>query len=465
MRITKKLVIDTIFLLLFCSISLSGQEEMYSPYPCVFIHGIGSSEELWDVARGLPDYKTGLGQYFGSIWPVYPGWDKDTKPYLEAFSFVPNDASIDYASQDDIGQDHKLAIQVKSILKKYYGDDWMDNPEAKVILVGHSSGGLASRSMLVEFPQLKPHIEKIVTIGTPHNGSRYYNPNACEPHNLALFYWLPIPNWKWFNWIVPGFADFVTSIIDRRFSPNGEDLNKDNTFLRNLNNSGNLPNQYGPHYVSIIGKHGISDSYIVTIWGIATAQAVYLSLHGRFVEAALKLGSAGYFDWWNKNSDGGVHVKSQNINKVGTGFNSEEIWINSFHSDVDVDKGPIHIHWHNGEARKWEFTRAAIEEPPVIHLDSVVTDKGTYVVSGTKDTVDGFILGLKGRVDDYLLASNKLRISCNYFAPRRLHWPNELGFNDNNFKVEDIQNQIYFGWNYIEITSENVLGEKAEPKT
>jgi pimeloyl-ACP methyl ester carboxylesterase len=354
----KSIGVLLIVTLLLISSSCMFGNDTYAPYPVVFVHGIGSSGALWDVAR---DWDSGLGQYFNDNGiPIYPGWNPDIKPYLESFSFDPPDGSIDYDGQDDIGYDHKLARQVKWNLDKYFGDgdtsdisDWMGNPEAKVILIGHSSGSLASRSMILEFSELKPHIEKIVTIGTPHNGSRYYNPNACEPHNLALFYWLPIPNWKWFNWIVPGFADFIISIVDRRFSPNGEDLNKDNIFIRNLNDSNNLPIQYGPHYVSIIGKHGISDVCIVSIWGVATAQAIYLSAHFRFVEAGLKLASAGYFDWWNKNSDGGVHVKSQNINKIGTGFDAEEIWINSFHSDIDAGL----IHWHNGEARKWAITR------------------------------------------------------------------------------------------------------------
>ena len=157
MKLTKQLVINISLLFLSCVAFLSGQEDMYSPYPCVFIHGIGSSKKLWNVARGYPDYKTGLGKFYHEpfIDPRYPGWNAQTKPYLEAFSFVPNTGSVDYDSQDDIGQDHKLAKQVKWILDKYYGDgdttdmsDWMDNPDAKVILVGHSTGGLATREAL-----------------------------------------------------------------------------------------------------------------------------------------------------------------------------------------------------------------------------------------------------------------------------------------------------------------------------
>ena len=121
--------------------------------------------------------------------------------------------------------------------------------------------------------------------------------------------------------------------------------------------------------------------------------------------------------------------------------------------------------WHCHETCQWQHFINAIEDPPVIYLDSVVTDKGTYAVSGTIDTVDGFILGLKGRLDDYLLASNTLKVSTNYGFPEQLEWPEEIGYKDNWFEIDSIWERTYYGENHIEITSKNIAGDPPDIKT
>jgi len=85
-------------------------------------------------------------------------------------------------------QGKAVGIAIKHVLALRFGSDaWLDNPAAKVVLVGHSMGGLAAREYLqrcATAPLAAPlwwvdqtdrmgghRVAHIVTIGTPHRGS------------------------------------------------------------------------------------------------------------------------------------------------------------------------------------------------------------------------------------------------------------------------------------------------------
>ncbi|RKZ19222.1 hypothetical protein DRQ17_01545, partial [bacterium] len=74
---------------------------------------------------------------------------------------------------DTLGWEHSkgasslLWERVKEVLEEYYGEDWEDNPDAKVIIVAHSMGGLVTREALRVYPEMRGRIEKVVMIGTP----------------------------------------------------------------------------------------------------------------------------------------------------------------------------------------------------------------------------------------------------------------------------------------------------------
>jgi len=82
--------------------------------------------------------------------PAYPN-----KAFLEIYNFKHPLGSFDpdagggfppWAEQEGWGTE--LRGKIEKTLKEYYGSDWANDPEAKVILIGHSTGGLATREAL-----------------------------------------------------------------------------------------------------------------------------------------------------------------------------------------------------------------------------------------------------------------------------------------------------------------------------
>lgn len=81
------------------------------------------------------------------------------------------------AAIDKYGQANQLVDRMKEVLDNHYGvDAWKGNPEAVIDLVCHSQGGLVARlaayhsnSQSLDNPI--NHINRIITLGTPHWGS------------------------------------------------------------------------------------------------------------------------------------------------------------------------------------------------------------------------------------------------------------------------------------------------------
>ena len=66
-----------------------------------------------------------------------------------------------------------FAIFVEKVLNACYGDNWRENPDAKVDVVAHSMGGLVVRAAIkwYEMPcgePVKERVRKLITIGTPN---------------------------------------------------------------------------------------------------------------------------------------------------------------------------------------------------------------------------------------------------------------------------------------------------------
>ncbi|MEO0254903.1 MAG: hypothetical protein ABIN20_05740, partial [candidate division WOR-3 bacterium] len=158
--------------------------EPYKPYPIIFIHGYTSNAGTWG-ADWDKDNRTdtlkgpGKGTYkffLDKMTPYCIVWDaidktytkpSDTsiavqpilypnKSFLEVFNANYPLGSIDeeagniifpYESQKGWG--YEIGERIENVLKEYYGNDWQDNPNAKVVLIAHSMGGPSSRWALV----------------------------------------------------------------------------------------------------------------------------------------------------------------------------------------------------------------------------------------------------------------------------------------------------------------------------
>ncbi len=85
--------------------------------------------------------------------------EKDGWSNVYTWSYIPPFKSIpDYAEQ--------LKREVDKILK--------NGPHDKVVLIGHSMGGLLARHYINHL-QGKSHVEKLVTLGTPHKGTQLWS--------------------------------------------------------------------------------------------------------------------------------------------------------------------------------------------------------------------------------------------------------------------------------------------------
>ena len=251
-----------LFLIFFGSMHLSllhaEEDNLYTPYPVLFAHGIGSDAGDWDATRGLPDFDSGLGWYFSSIDPKYPGWNVATKPYLEAFSFSNNVGSIDPDHYYQ-GEGTELKGWIEDVLTKYYGSDWDDlsGPDtAKLVIVCHSMGGLATRQSLKEFPELKPHIHKVILLGTPNKGSELEYLQYILRYGTYLWTLLNYPK---LGLMVAALEEYIEDMHPyNSFTPAGYDLTPHSGFFNQL---GSYQGDGFPWHC-LIGRHPVDDLHI-----------------------------------------------------------------------------------------------------------------------------------------------------------------------------------------------------------
>lgn len=165
-------------------------------YPVIFVHGWAGSSETWDNFTNEAELDYGWS-YGGRLdYCLNPDGDQSTSNYPAlAWSFI-NDADLyvgDYytvnfdinkegdvfVTNDDIFNDDesnqsavfKQGLAVGDAVQKVLNKTGAD----KVILVGHSMGGLASRQYIQD-PNLwqadgEHHVAKLLTVGTPNGGS------------------------------------------------------------------------------------------------------------------------------------------------------------------------------------------------------------------------------------------------------------------------------------------------------
>ena len=178
---------------LFVFISLILFSAPYKPYPILFVHGLGSGSGCWgaspDTLRSDWIYKDSIidnstmDNFLSLMKPYAIAWDsldpsytspinpQDTatypnKSFLEVVNMDDPWGSVDedyhwgelygYESDEYTSWQDELYHRVREVLEEYYGDGWEDNPEAKVILIVHSTGAPTSREMIRVHPDALP---------------------------------------------------------------------------------------------------------------------------------------------------------------------------------------------------------------------------------------------------------------------------------------------------------------------
>ena len=164
-----------------------------NPYPIIFIHGLNSSSTTWDATTSYFD--TQYGYTFGGRFDfclnadgnngtanlnIYPTAGADIAAFettmvngdYYTLNFnVNTDGSIGTGALSNQSAIYKQGIAVKKAIERIM----QLTGKNKVILVGHSMGGLASRQYLQNTNYWQPdaahHVAKLLTLGTPHGGS------------------------------------------------------------------------------------------------------------------------------------------------------------------------------------------------------------------------------------------------------------------------------------------------------
>jgi len=219
------------------------------PYPIIFIHGLASSADTWVTYR---DYLINNADWtFGGI----PTYNKDTKTVNINCPADPNLINgctgttghfytLNFSHNQELSLDvqgGELSEIIKTVLD--------NNPGAtKVVLIGHSLGGLAAREYLQGLARIfdsttkipyREDVAKLITIGTPHQGSFWAE--ACHV-NFDIYNFFD--NVGICN-LLPGDIDSDSTAI--------QELQPDSTALKILNDLISHPLPSNVSYVSLIG--------------------------------------------------------------------------------------------------------------------------------------------------------------------------------------------------------------------
>lgn len=151
-------------------INLDAQQNVYQPYPIIFIHGINSKMATWDYSKNELEiyFKEGVN---------YKYQQEDQKKYNRQ-NYFPN-CDYQYMNNGDIKAiTFELKESIDNAIKSF--STAVPDDERKVIIVAHSMGGLVTRALLKydekgfagkEKDYYKSKIDKIIFIGTPHLGT------------------------------------------------------------------------------------------------------------------------------------------------------------------------------------------------------------------------------------------------------------------------------------------------------
>ena len=178
--------------------SLTTQTKL--PYPIIFIHGLNSSASTWDATKNLLISSFGLTyggefnanlNYDGSLYTsnslidthLYSSTNSTVNGgdfYIVNFAVntggiininpngTINDNCINLSNQSAIAKQGYVLKDIIMAVMQLTG-------KTKVVLMGHSMGGLSSREYLQNTENWQidglPHIAKLATTGTPHGGS------------------------------------------------------------------------------------------------------------------------------------------------------------------------------------------------------------------------------------------------------------------------------------------------------
>ena len=167
--------------------SLTTQTKL--PYPIIFVHGLKSTPSTWDVTKNT--LITSFGLTYGGEFNAnlnYDGSQFTSNSLEDTYLSNPNSSTISGAdfymvnfNVTSILSNQSAIVKQGYILKDIVMAVMQLSGKNKVVLMGHSMGGLASREYLQNTANWQidglPHVAKLATTGTPHGGSNMTDGN------------------------------------------------------------------------------------------------------------------------------------------------------------------------------------------------------------------------------------------------------------------------------------------------
>jgi len=402
-----------LILLFFCFIGVL-KSEPYKPYPILFVHGINSGSGTWgaevenreegdwisaDKVDSFSTYYHFLRYMHPYVWMLdtlgydttytipggISGWPKDdaypNKTFLEVINFDDNRGSIDpdprYPNFD--GQGDELWHRINEIMEEYYGEDWQGNRNAKIILVAHSAGGLSVRECIYAHADvLKPHIAKVITLGSPHNGcelAEFAKVNAVFTfiEGVGTIVAALFGQAMWAK--AMDISTFFDALINEvgfavgSASPLANDAVSKSDLLNKLNNESNFQGD-GYSWHCLIGRGGyhLDEVGVVTIGVGGGVVAISFwnpwlaGLGGNLIVKGV------YLFWFGNYSDGLMLVSDANINISDRRYKAEVKEKFRLSHTIDPFATPF-------ETEQWKTILDFIEEPPSINWTKIFASK------------------------------------------------------------------------------------------
>ncbi|MCU0471391.1 MAG: GPI inositol-deacylase [Arcicella sp.] len=203
------------FVLLFIFGGFDGIGQRKLPYPIIFIHGLGGSHQSWNDFASYLNSTAGLNvptnSWFNSLdFNLNCDGNTSTSWYVTDYCDITNtsylincDAYIidfNYGTRGNQSAIFKQGLAIRDAIKHVRNVTGAD----KVILMGHSMGGLAARDYLQNSTKWQSdgqhHVAKLVTVGTPHGGSNGSSGNLSD----SIF--------------GPGISELSEAVRDLRYS-------------------------------------------------------------------------------------------------------------------------------------------------------------------------------------------------------------------------------------------------------
>jgi len=322
-----------------------------APYPVILIHGINSSSQTWGMwyersdewSDGLvkhlveADYDFGCSFYWPNDHRLKDDGSENSllawRPQ-EGFDIVINTKAPNSIIQGDV---YTLTFPVENQINGNTFIDMVDdlipiinavksvNYVDKVILVGHSKGGLVSRAYLQSFVyHQRDDVAMLISMGTPFLGSgmaeTIYHSLSIAPKNLSFYEFvesLPRGNLR----------SFVDALVQEHLKPYWRDITLKDLFRIKASN----PSDSNPYLNFLDSSSAESLPNNVAYCCVVYQDVIYDSLgDGNFPEYIKSFDVEGKIASLNnselldvlpsKGGDSAVNVLSQNLRNTQAGF-------------------------------------------------------------------------------------------------------------------------------------------------